>query len=693
MTSIMKVARGLKQSFKNAKDYTLEETKRELENRTDCYEVLNESFNRVYLDIDGLALATATQEEFETLRQETLDRIEEIVADREVAIMESSKYDTRKISFRVVFVKVKALKKDNKALAAHLSKTIEMPIGVKIDLAPYGQNQKMRMVGQNKDGENRPLVLLRGSVEDTFISVVPDDCEVAEVPEEVKKPRGRPRKVIENTLIGDILAAVDIKRIDDYEMWLMIGFICFNESLDVSVWEKASERSSKNKPGDCAKKWKTFTKGQLGIARLWDWLREDNEEAYERLKKDDYKFRKAQFELSHFKLRNPPRYVRVSDENSIQFLTDAELNFLYRNEMCGDKSFTSQWINDPEILTYEKLTFVPNRDAPSDQFNIFAGFPMEPVEGDWDPIRELVWNLSGRNDEIAEYIHCYNAHTFQKPYEKPGVALIFSSEEEGVGKDTLPDYVLGPLLGQYYETIADHENEFFGRFTSHLKNKIVIKLEEMKYDVFVKNDDKLKAWITCKEKIFEEKGVTHPPAIPSYVRLIGTTNDACPVKLTNTFRRYLLINPYQGHANNVRYWTDFYQRLGYTNSVLTNPSVLQAYYHYLLTKDISGWNPRHKLETEALKDARQSQAPSHARYFQRIIQQDPDTEERQFYGRDLLQQINTGSKFILSEQRFGREIQKYPHTKEHTRRGNQYTFKFAEVEAFLRQRNWWIDTI
>lgn len=689
----MRLARGLKASFKNAKDFTVEDAKRELNLRTDCYEVLNDGFNRFYLDIDGAASSTLTEEEFDALRKETLAKIDEIASGREIAVMESSRYESRKVSFRVIFPKVKCLKKDNKAIASHLNKTIELPEGVRIDLAPYGQNQKIRMLGQNKDGENRPLVLVCGKVEDTFISVVPDDCEVAEAPPEVKKTRAKAKKVVENTLIGDILAVLDVKRLDDYEMWIQIGFICFNESLDVGVWEKASERSTKHKVGECEKKWKTFTKGQMGIAKLWEWLKEDNPDAYERLKTQDYAFRKEQFELTHFKLRNPPRYVRVGEKDSIQFLTDAELTFLYRNEMCGDKPFTMKWIADPEILTYEKLTFSPNREAPEGHYNVFAGFPMEPVEGDWSPVKELVWNLSGHNAELEAYIHNWAAHLFQKPYEKPGVAIIFSSEEEGVGKDTYADYVLGPLLGQYYFNSQDHENEFFGRFTAHLRNKLLVKLEEMNYEVMAKNDDKLKGWITCKEKVFEEKGVSHPPAIPSYVRIMGTTNESCPVKLTKTFRRYLLMNPSQTHANNLPYWFEVYRKLGFEGQTLVRPATLQAYYHHLLSLDISEWNPRVLVETEAVKDARQAQAPLHARFFQRIIQLDPDTESVQYFGRDLLAHINVNAKYPLNEQRFGRDIQKYPQTKEHTRRGNQYTFNLKEVEAYLRGKHWWVEGI
>jgi hypothetical protein len=699
----MRIARGLKATFKNAKDYTVDDAKRELTLRTDCYEVLNDGFNRFYLDIDGLAQGSATQAEFDALRGETLAKIDEIASGREIAVMESSRYESRKISFRAVFVKVKALKKDNKAVAAHMAKTFPMPEGVRIDLAPYGANQKMRMLGQNKDGENRPLTLVRGTMEDTFISVVPEESEVAEVPPEPKKARGRPRKVIENTLIGDILAVLDIKRLDDYEMWIQMGFVCFNENLDVSVWEKASERSDKYKTGDCEKKWKTFTKGQLGIAKLWEWLREDNPDAYEKLKEQDYVFRKEQFELTHVKLRNPCRYLRLCslEEGTTQLIGVPELKHIYGSEMCGGKPFIDQWLTDPSIFTCERMEFKPKQEATPGFYNLWTDFAFQPEQGDWSPVRELLWDLSGRKQDIYDYFEKYFAHLFQKPYDKPEVMIVLSSPEEGIGKDTLPDAIIGPLLGdKYYYSTTDHENEVFGRFSSHLRTTLFLKLEEMERDCCHKNDDKLKGWITCKTRDYEEKGLPKGAPLKSYVRVFGTTNDPCPVKLTKDFRRWLLVNPSNAHAGDKAYWVDFYKRLGYEGQNLVNPSVLQAFLHHCLTVDITGWNPRSKLDTNALVNARQSQAPPHARWFQTHIQLrmeddgtlDQDLEVRMSF-RSLKEEINRSAKYPYTDYKLREELRVYPQVDEprHTRGGTEWSFNCKQVRNFLASRQWWVD--
>jgi hypothetical protein len=696
----MRIARGLKQSYKNAREMTVEEVKAELTLRTDCYEVLNDGLNRVYLDIDGSAPSSATPEEFETLRTETLEKIDEIAGERPIAVMESSRYESRKISFRVVFPMSCATKKDSKLIAAHVAKEVQMPAGVRIDLAPYGQNQKMRMLGQNKDGENRPLVLVRGIVEDTFISVVPEGCETADAPVEPKKPRGRPKKVLENTLISDILSELLVSRLDDYEMWIQIGFVCFNEGQDVAVWERASERSAKYKHGDCEKKWKTFTKGTIGIAKLWVWLKEDNPDAYDRLKAQDYLFRKEQFELSHVKLRNPCRFLRIAEDGTTQLLGVAELRHIYGSEVCGGKSFIDTWMNDPDIFTCERMEFKPKQDASPGNYNLWTDFAIQPEEGDWSPVKELMWDLSGRKQDVYDYFEKYFAHLFQKPYDKPEVMIILSTPEEGVGKDTLPDAVIGPILGsKYYYTTTNHEDEVFGRFSSHLRTSLFIKLEEMERDCCHKNNDRLKGWITCKERDFEEKGLPKGATIKNYARMFGTTNDPCPVVLTTTFRRYFLVTPSTEHCGDKPYWKTMWRRLGWEGSTLVSTKVLAAFLHHCLSVDITDWNPRAKLETDALVNARQSQAPPHARWFQTQLQLRMDDDgtlgseyEFRHSFRHFKDEINKVAKFPYTDYKLREELRVYPQVNEprHTKGGTEWAFNCQAVKDFLVARNWWV---
>lgn len=697
---MMRIARGLKQSYKNARVFSVAETVKELDDRTDCYEVLNETENRVYLDIDGKVQESATLETFNETRTQTEAVIAQLAQGHEYALLESSKFDTRKISYRVIFPNLKATKKDNKLIAQHFGSTMTFPENVSIDLVPYGANQKIRMCGQNKDGEKRPLVLRRGTVEETFISLVPETAQLAQVPAPPPTRRGRPKKILENTLITDILAELNLTRIDDYETWIRIGMICFNEGQDVSVWDRASERGTKYKTGECEKKWKTFTKGNTGIAKLWEWLKEDNPNAYELLKRNDYAFRKEQFEQTHIKLNNPCRYLRIFEgkgmEGTTQLIGVPELKHIYGSEKVGDKSFVDTWVQDPEIRTCEKMEFRPKQTATPGNFNLWTEFAIDPVEGDWSAVRELLWDLSGRDTKTFDYLFNYIAHLFQKPWEKPDIMIIFASIVEGIGKDTLCDCVIGPILGEkYYMTTTDHENEVFGRFTSHLRTKLVLKMEELQRECCHKNNDKLKGLITCKTMDYEEKGLPKGNPLRSYVRVFGTTNDPCPVVLTADARRYLLVNPFTGRAGDKAYWSDLI-------GTRLNESALAAFHHACLARDIEGWNPRMKFETDAIQNARQAQAPPHARWFQQKCQfrmDDegviPDDEVLTQTFRRLRDDINATCKYAYADYRLREELKEYPQVEKprHTRDGTEWSFNMKQVRQYLEQRGWWVEGI
>lgn len=687
MTTI-KVSKGLHQSYKNAVILTIQEVLDNLKKRTDCYEVLNDTSNRIYGDVDGKVLESCSEEEFNKIDKETQHKLEYFLTG-DYALMTSSSFIHKKISWRFILTDTKTTKDKNKQFIKNIidSKELNLPEGVKLDVGVYGKNQKMRMLGSNKDGENRPLVLVRGNPIDTLISYIPDDCKEAEIliPEKEKKKTKSKKETLTNTIIVEILNGLNDKRFDEYEDWLKIGMICFNEDMDVSIWDTASQRSLKYKSGDCETKYKSFVKSNLTIATLWEWLKQDNPTVWNGLKQNDYSYQKEIFEETHFLMKNPPRYVRqVGTE--FQFYSEHEMRMLYRGMKCGEDSFIEMWLKDTEhIRTFEAFEFKPNLPTTTGYFNLFRGFPLLPQEGDWSIIHELIWDLSGRNQDVYDYILKWTAHLFQKPYEKHGNMLIFSSEKEGVGKDTFCDYVLQPLLGdEYYYSTGDMEKDIFGRFNRYLSNKLLIKLEEMEYEVTNKYDSKFKTWMTCPKIQYEEKGINKTIPFDSYHRFIGTSNEACPVRLSKSFRRFFLINPYQGNSGNTQHWNRIYKGL-------ENKQVLQAFLFHLLSMDISDWSPREKVETDALINARASQAPPHAGWFQLEIQNRDEEGNIEYYGNEIRIKVNSVSKYPYTQYKMSQELKQYPHQVQHTNRGNLYVFNCLEVKRFLQTKHWWID--
>ena len=270
----VKVAKGLRASFKNAIDFTIDEVLFNLQTRTDCYEVLND-VNRPYGDIDGKCDPST----FEEVNQKTREELESFLSTESYCLLTASSILHNKISWRFVMTNYSTSKIDNKLWISQIK--LNLPEGVKLDTGVYGTNQKMRMLNSNKDGENRPLRLVHGEPIDTIISYIPEGCQYLEVQKKTKE-----------TLISKILN--ELIR-DSYEDWITIGMVCYNESEDMEIWNNWSRKSSKWKAGECQKKWSTFTKGTLGIDVLWNFLKEDNPSAYEQLKCGNYEYMKIEF--------------------------------------------------------------------------------------------------------------------------------------------------------------------------------------------------------------------------------------------------------------------------------------------------------------------------------------------------------------------------------------------------------------
>lgn len=729
MEDTFRIARGLRQSYKNAivlkKDEVLEAVKL----RTDCYEVLNDHHNRVYGDIDGRCLESMTQEEFNERNNDTLKVMEDFLRDKPHALMTASSYDHRKISFRFVLTKMKATKQDIKKWASMLD--LPLPANVNVDTGVYGNNQKMRMLNSNKDSENRPLVLLSGSAEDTLITYLGDaetlKVMTAEEEEKLRKKEDKDKKksekerlkaekeeekkrkeeekdkpkfkdaVIPNTtqhsILLNVLTGLDAKRFNDYETWLQIGIICYNEKLGWELWDVASRRGENYEIGECEMKYKTFQKGDLTIATLWYWLKEDNPDLFEKLKSNDYDTMKAEFEVKNFKLMNPAVFGEYYEDDygyeRINYVKDNELTHKYKNKYLMDKVFVKIWVTDPNIKTYDQVVFAPGRTLAPNILNLFRGYPVQPVEGDFSPITRVLEQVCDFNPKMMWYVENWVAWIIQKPMVKTGTILVFQGKQ-GVGKDTYWD-LIGELIGDYFMNTLNPEHNVFTRFNDILENKLLVKFEESSYLTNKDNESILKGLATTSTFMIETKGIKSKKA-PNYVNVVMTTNSDTPVSIEDSDRRFVLCRCSSSQANVTEFWVPLIDKI--------TPDVKKAYFHYLLNLDLTDFSPRRdRVLTEYYGEVKTAHRPYHARGFQIICEEafernETDPQPIPFKARMLVAKLNESSKFVNNEQRVGRDMAEYPKTalvKESKTQGNIYTINPTEMKAFLIEKDWWYD--
>ena len=114
----------------------------------------------------------------------------------------------------------------------------------------------------------------------------PDDLQIAEAPlaiikkmmEPKKKNKPAPVEVFNSDIdkARSLLQSINPNRIDDYDQWLKIGMAAHSagDSL-LGDWEDLSQKNSKYKQGECAKKWDSFKRSGISLGTLQKFAKED----------------------------------------------------------------------------------------------------------------------------------------------------------------------------------------------------------------------------------------------------------------------------------------------------------------------------------------------------------------------------------------------------------------------------------
>jgi hypothetical protein len=139
---------------------------------------------------------------------------------------------------------------------------------------------------------------------------------------------------------------------------------------------------------------------------------------------------------------------------------------------------------------------------------------------------------------------------------------------------------------------------------------------------------------------------------------------------------------------------DYWKRV---HSVLSTQEARDAYLHYLLNLDLTGWNAYEQRPiTKFYEETKLASRPYHARFFQYRVQDlECALKDAGVIGKNLLRAVNEGQKYEINETQLGRDLQPYIEagvlTKTHTRIGNTYRMDEEKMEAYLKQKGWWVD--
>ena len=392
----------------------------------------------------------------------------------------------------------------------------------------------------------------------------------------------------------------------DYDDWIRVGFICFNNF---------------NGNDDGFKFWKDYSKeddnyeGTKKLKENWNyWINKPEEKRklsykqFIRWKDIDYPPKnkyEAWFNLGeeYFMEEMNKECMYYTDTGDILYFSR---NMYIRNKpaICKqyykkysfiveeekeDKSINpfDLWFGHIDRKDIDRIVFNPREDHEITEFNIWKGFKIKQKnKGEPCKIQHFLNHIKHiwANDDEPTYNYILNwfARLLQKPYKKNNICLVLHSIE-GVGKSFILD-MIGKIIGNEYYISTSNLKNILGDFNGDAEGKILVNLNEtgMWYDKKVVGS--FKEFITDSTISINKKGVQQY-TIDNYCNTIITTNEDHIVNINGQDRRFNILE-----CNNKKYNKEYYNKIAQTD--------LQALADYFYDRDISNYDSRDFIKSD-----------------------------------------------------------------------------------------------
>jgi hypothetical protein len=234
-------------------------------------------------------------------------------------------------------------------------------------------------------------------------------------------------------------------------------------------------------------------------------------------------------------------------------------------DIGGDKPqlATRLWMRSLHRRTFQGFCFAPGQKETPGYYNLFRGFDVEPFDlKDTPPKRwvdaveafklHALENVCHGNQEHFDWLMGYFAHLFQRPGEKPLVALVLKGSK-GVGKNALVERVCN-LLGGYSLVVASNRY-LTGNFNSHLEKLLLFVLDEAFWSGNKAANGVLKDLVTGTKHFIERKG-EEPYEVANLTRVVILGNERWIVPASEDERRFAVFNVGEGKKLNQNFFRE-----------------------------------------------------------------------------------------------------------------------------------------
>jgi Bifunctional DNA primase/polymerase, N-terminal/Family of unknown function (DUF5906) len=319
-----------------------------------------------------------------------------------------------------------------------------------------------------------------------------------------------------------------------------------------------------------------------------------------------------------------------------------------------DINVAALWHKSPRRQHYDGIVFSPGKEVPG-YYNLYRGFDVDPVQGDWSLMQEHIYKvIAGGNQEAGDYILAWMAQLVQQPGEKrPGTSIVLRGKQ-GTGKGCFVTE-FGKVLGSHFLHITN-QRQITGRFNNHLKDALLVFVDEGIWAGSKSDEGVLKAMITEDQILVEPKG-KDPYSVRNHIRMIVASNNEWVVPAGSWDRRFFVLDVSDKHMQDREYFGSVFQQMGNGGR--------EAMLHDLLQMDLSKVDLGSFPQTEARLDQIVASMSSVEKFWLDGLYDGKLNDHRSWdyphYVKDVYENYQEfakgmGDRFPLSRQQFGKKL-------------------------------------
>lgn len=260
------------------------------------------------------------------------------------------------------------------------------------------------------------------------------------------------------------------------------------------------------------------------------------------------------------------------------------------SEMIAELLSDERGMTKVDTITYEPGKEVVYEDENMVSYlNLWTPPGLEPVPGDVSPLHRHLNLIFNDDQEAVKYMLDYTAHILQKPSTKIMCAPLIIGGQ-GIGKSMFGEF-LARLLGSHNTTFIEM-SDLASQFNSYARSQLII-VNEFTSAATKATRALLKSLITSPTINMNQKNIA-AVQIPNRSNLILFSNDPAALPLERDDRRYFVCIS-RAERQPAQYYKDLHDWMAGEGAAHA--------LHYLLTRDISGFNPNAAPPSNASREA------------------------------------------------------------------------------------------